>query len=429
MNMRTRIYHITLSLFFGTGVLNVCGQDVSILTLQNCQDLAVANFPSAKDKGLIQAVSQLKLANYGTFGLPQVSLSGQATYQSDAIDITLPTQAGPKSIHQSKDQYKVTLDVNQLLYDGGTIRYQRKLEESSSAADAQQIDVDLYKIKEQVNNVYFLLLSLQENQKLLNTTLQEIKERETVVQSSVNNGVLTSSDLDVLTAERLKVEQQLVEIDINRKSTFSILSILISKPVPDTLKLTMPELVTTDSTIKSRPEYRLFELQNQRLEDSKQLTGSQLKPKVYAFAQGGYGRPGLNMLSDEFNPYYIVGASVKWTLWDWSKNKRERQVLDVQKQMITNRREAFDMNLNMDLQNRLATIQKLEETLKRDDQIVELRSKVTKTSSSRLENGVITSTDYLTDLNAETIARINLETHKIQLVQAKANYLLAKGIF
>lgn len=425
--MRKQTYHIILSLFFGAGFLNISGQDISTITLQNCQELAIANYPSAKDKGLIQAASQLKLTNFETSRLPQMSLSGQASYQSDAIDITLPTQSGPKSIHQSKDQYKVTLDVNQLLYDGGTIRYQHKLEESSAATDIQQVDVDLYKIREQVNNVYFLLLSLQENEILLNTTLNEIKEREAVVKSSVNNGVLTASDLDVLSAERLNVEQQLAEIDINRKSAFSILSILINKPVPDTLKLTMPQISTTDSTSKGRPEYKLFDLQNQRLEDNKQLTGSQLKPKVSAFVQGGYGRPGLNMLNDQFALYYIIGANIKWTLWDWNKNRRERQVFDVQKQMINNRREAFDMNLNVDLQNRLATIQKLEEALKRDDQIVELRSKVTKTSSSKLENGVITSTDYLTDLNAETIAKINLETHKIQLVQAKANYLLAKG--
>ena len=133
------------------------------------------------------------------------------------------------------------------------------------------------------------------------------------------------------------------------------------------------------------------------------------------------------MLSNNFETYYILGASLKWTLWDWSKNRKDKQVLDLQKKMVQDKRETFDMNLNIDLQNRLAVIQKLEEALKRDNQIVELRSRITKTSASRLENGVITSTDYLTDLNAETVAKINLETHKIQLVQAKANYLLAKG--
>jgi len=152
-------------------------------------------------------------------------------------------------------------------------------------------------------------------------------------------------------------------------------------------------------------------------------------PKVYAFVQGGYGRPGLNMLSNNFEAYYMVGANFKWTLWDWNKNRKDRKVLDVQKKMIQDKREMFDVNLNIDLQNRLSTIVKLEEALKRDNQIVELRSRITKTSASRFENGVITSSDYLADLNAEKVAKINLETHRIQLVQAKANYLLAKGNF
>ena len=429
MNMNIFRYLIIMVFcFVGIG-LGVSGQNMPPMTLKFCQEQALANYPTAKDKALIQAVSDLKISSLQTGLLPQVSLNGQATYQSDGINISIPTQAGPKTMSSSKDQYKATLDINQLLYDGGTIRYQRRLEESSSAADVQQVEVDLYKIREQVNNTFFLLLSLQENRKLLNTTLGEIKNREGVVSSSVQNGVLTSSDLDVLEAERLKVEQQLAEIDITCKSTSSILSILISKPIPDSIQFELPMVSVKDTAASGRPEYKQFDLQAKRLEDSQQLTGSLLRPKVSAFVQGGYGRPGLNMLSNDFNLFYIVGANFKWTLWDWNKNHKDRQVLDVQKQMIQDKRETFDLNLNVDLQNRLSTFQKLEEALKRDGQIVELRSRITKTSASRLENGIVTSTDYLADLNAETTAKINLETHKIQLVQAKANYLLAKGAF
>jgi Outer membrane protein len=414
-------------LFFTGKNVVVSGQTSSAITLRYCQDEALTNYPSAKDKALIKTAWELRLSSLQSGYLPQVSLNGQATYQSDGINITLPLPTGSKSMSQAKDQYKATLDINQVIYDGGTIRYQRKLEESSSTADIQQVEVDLYKIKEQVNNAYFLLLSLQQNSKLLNVTLNEIKDHENLVSSSVQNGVLTPADLDVLKAEHLKVEQQLAEIDISRKSTLTILSILINKPVPDSARFELPVISEKDTSGSGRPEYKLFDVQSERLDDSRKLTGSQLMPKVYAFAQGGVGRPGLNMLSNNFESFYILGASFKWTLWDWNKNRKDRQVLDVQKQMIQDKRETFDKNLNIDLQNRLAAIEKLEEALKRDDQIVELRGRVTKTSASKLENGVITSTDYLADLNAETSAKINLETHKIQLIQAKANYLLAKG--
>jgi len=403
-------------------------QNNTVITLQYCQTEAFNNYPLLKNKSLLQNTSDLKVRNVNTNRLPQINLNGQATYQSDAIDITLPLPGGQtRSISQSKDQYKATLDVNQLLFDGGTTRYQRQLEIAALNSDLQQVDVDLFKIKEQVNNVYFLLLSLQANRRLLNSTLNQILEREKFVASSVKNGVLMSSDLDALVAERLQIEQQISEIDTNQKSALGVLSLFINKSLSDSAKFELPTIELNITEPVKRPEYTLFDLQAKRLDASKQLTGSMLMPKVYAFAQAGYGRPGLNMLSNDFSSFYIIGAQLKWNLWDWHKNKRDRAAVDIQKQMITTQRETFDKNLNIDLQNRLAAVQKLEEALKRDDQIVELRGRVTKASASRLENGVITSTDYLTDLNAETMAKINLEVHKIQLVQAKANYLVAKG--
>jgi outer membrane protein TolC len=415
------IYSIGVMLVFS---FPVASQTNGLLvTLQYCQDQAIANFPTAKDKALLQTVSSYRINNLDAGRLPQVALNGQASYQSDAISITSPII----NVHQSKDQYKATLDINQLIYDGGTTRFQKQLENSSYEVDAQQVDVDLYKLKEQVNNVYFLLLILQENRKLLTATMNEISEREKTVSSSVKNGVLTASDLDVLTAERLRTEQQLSEIDINKKASLQILSILMSQTLSDSSGFELPVISVTDTSLIARPEYKWFELQEKRIDDSKQLTQTSLKPKVYAFAQAGYGRPGLNMLDDKFNPFYIVGANMKWTILDWNKNSRERKILDIQKQMVTTRKETFEKNLNMDLQNKLSSIRKLEEALNRDSQIVELRSRVVRASTSKLDNGVITSTDYLTDLNAETIAKINLETHKIQLVQARENYLIAKG--
>jgi outer membrane protein TolC len=408
----------------------VQAQDNKVLTLQYCQTEACNNYPAIKDKNLLQNASALKVQNVRAGLLPQFSLNGQVTYQSDAIDISFPTPNGtPVSIGQSKDQYKATLDINQLLFDGGTTRYQRNVEEATLSSDLKQVDVDVFKIKEQVNNVYFLLLSLQENYRLLNATLIEISEKEKIVGSSVKNGVLMSSDLDVIIAERLKVEQQLAEIEINKRSALSVLGLFIDKNLSDSTKFELPIIEYKDTGAIKRPELALFDLQGKRIDAGKKLTGSLLMPKAYAFAQAGYGRPGLNMLNNEFSSFYIVGATLKWNLWDWNKNKRDRQVLEFQKQMVNTRRETFDKNLNIDLQNRLATIHKLEEALQRDNQIVELRGKIARTSASRLENGVITSTDYLTDLNAETIAKINLETHKIQLEQAKANYLVAQGNF
>jgi outer membrane protein TolC len=422
--------HLLAVVWLFLSSFNLFGQNIPVVSLQYCQTEAVTNYPSVKDKALLQAATELKLKNLDVNRLPSFGLNGQATYQSDVINITMPLANGNQlSIHQAKDQYKATLDINQLLFDGGTTTYGKRLEESSLAASLQQVEVDIFKVREQVNNVYFMLLTLQESQKLLSTTLNEIYDREKVVESSVKNGILIPSDLDVLKAEGLKTEQQLDDLKFSKKAAVNILSILINKPVAENSMFELPLIEVKDSVTVNRPEYKLFDLQNKQIEDGKVLTSTARLPKVFAFAQGGYGRPGLNMLSDKFNTYYIVGATFKWTIWDWNKTSRDRKVFDIQKQMITTRRESFDKNLNIDLQNKFSAIQKLQEYITRDSAIVEIRTRVAKSASSRLEHGVITSNDYLTELNAETIARINSETHKIQLIQAKANYLLAKGFF
>jgi outer membrane protein TolC len=403
------------------------GQVNDTLSLEKCFTGAIDNYPQIKDKVTLREMSELRLTNIGTSYLPQLALNGQATYQSSAIDINLPLPGNPISIHQAKDQYKVTLDASQLIYDGGTTRYQRLLEQSSLAADQQQVDVDIYKVKEQVNSIYFTILSLQETRKQLQITLSELNEREKVMASSVKNGALTESDLDNLVAERLKVEQQISDVAINKTSAIRILGLYLNTSLSDSVKLILPHIVVADTGTLTRPEYKLFELQQDRLDASRKLTGAALKPRISAFAQAGYGRPGLNMLDDAFSTYYIIGASLKWTLWDWNKNHREREIIEVNKKSIDARKETFDKNLNIDLQNRLASIAKLEDALKRDTVIVGLRSKVAQTSASRLDHGIINTTDYLADINAETIAKISLENHKIQLQQAKAAYLIAKG--
>jgi outer membrane protein TolC len=151
-------------------------------------------------------------------------------------------------------------------------------------------------------------------------------------------------------------------------------------------------------------------------------------PKIFAFSQAGYGRPGLNMLKSDFTSYYIVGISLKWNLWDWSKTSQDRQSISLQSDMLETRRLSFEKNLRIMLDNSQARIKQLEASLETDSSIVELRISVTGLSTVKLDNGTITATDYINDLNGEIQAKIQLKTHKIQLVQEKVNYLTIKGI-
>jgi outer membrane protein TolC len=405
----------------------VSAQDGQAVTLTLCYEKAIAAYPQLGDRTLLKDASDLRVQNISSNYLPQLSINGQATYQSDVTKISLPPLMGISVPSPAQDQYKVTLDAQQLIYDGGLTRKQKKLEEASSAADIQQIETDLLRIKEQVNNTFFTIVLLQENRRLLQNTLNVLKDKEQTVKSMVKNGVLMKSDENTIIAERLKTEQLVTETEINRASAIRIMNLLTSESFTDSTVFMSPELIIQDTLTTNRPEIKAFELQEKRVDAAGSISNSSLLPKVFAFGQLGYGRPGLNMMDNGFNDFYMVGASLKWNFWDWNKSHREKQVYTIQKQMVATKRDNFNKNLAIDLQSRMATIKKSEEALKRDADIVELRASITQVAQSQLSNGVITSSDYVTELNSETQARINLQTHKIQLIQAKANYLLATG--
>ncbi len=177
-----------------------------------------------------------------------------------------------------------------------------------------------------------------------------------------------------------------------------------------------------------RPEQVLYDLQILNLDASMDLVSKQRHPKAYVFGSFAYGNPGLNFFRDELRGYYVVGAGLQWNIWDWSKTSRSKQDISIQQELVRSQKAAFDKNLNIQLSEKQAEISKYSEAVIRDEEIVLLREKISKSAASQLENGMITTTDYITELNAETEARIRLETHRIQLVQAQINYLTTKGI-
>jgi outer membrane protein TolC len=178
---------------------------------------------------------------------------------------------------------------------------------------------------------------------------------------------------------------------------------------------------------QERLEFGLFDLQQQKLEAMKKMSGTTLLPKFQAFGQAGMGRPAFDMLNDNFDDYYIVGVRMNWNFWNWNKTHNEKSILDINHEIISSKRDAFDRNLSIKLENNLAEIKKYENMLQKDQEILDLRSKVVKQYASRLNNGVITATEYLTELNAESEARLNINIHKINLVQAKYQYMATIG--
>jgi len=406
---------------------SVSAQALDTITLEQCHRQVVQNFPLAKQKGLLSDAADLEIKKLNTQYLPQLALSVQATYQSDVPHV--PIESRVFSIPEvPKDQYRGTVDLNQVIYDGGAIRHQKDIKSSAVLAQQQNIDVQLYQLKSQVTTLYFNVM-LTDAQLEANQILHEnVKAQLHKVQAAVDNGILIASNADVLKAELIRTQQQREMIWQNKIASIGMLAELTGLNLDSATILQFPETEYAPSADFSfRPEYKLFFLQQQTLDLQRKAIISKQLPRLGAFAQGGFGRPGFNVLDPDLKPLYIAGIKLTWSPWHWNEEKYDRQFIMINKSIIDNQREVFDVNSRIALLKQAAAIQSLQQQLALDDEIISLRQEIVKSAAAQLENGVITSTDYLIELLAEQQARLNLKTHEIQLEQAKAEYLLITG--
>ena len=393
---------------------------VSSVNLDDCYRLARENYPRLSDTHRQQEISDLKQKNIGVAWNPQVNLNGQATYQSEVTKVSVPIP-NINIPSPAKDQYKVYLDVRQTIFDGGLTTAGSLAEKSALAADQQSLEVEFYALHDRVNQLYFGLLLLSESENVLKLKSSVLDERIKVLESGYKNGTVASRDLDLLRAESLLTAQQIGEIYSERLANLGALGILTNQKLDEHTTLTEPVEAVKGELI-TRPELKYFDLLGSKLDQNSQLLQKSRNPKVFGFGQAGYGRPGLNMLKNTFDPYYLVGVGLSWNILDWKQTGRSREMLEVQKQMIGSQRAAFDQNLSVSLLRAGEGIKKAEQLLKLDEELVVLRDNIAKHSASQLENGTITSADYIVDLNALTQASINKKSHKIQLYQAVVSY-------
>lgn len=417
---------IFLLFFIFTGAAALA-QQTDTISLNNCRQLAIANYPLIKQKDLLSEAAGLRIKNLNTNYFPQLSLNGQATYQSAVTEIPKisPMFDFPS---MSRDQYKVTLDVNQTIWDGGTTSAQKKLENSNLLADQMNVDVEMAKIKERVNQIYFNILLAQQNEKVVLNVQDELKSKLKKTEAGIKDEVALQSTADILKAEIIKTEQQLIELSNAKSASLKMLSEFINRTLSETTELIIPESLVVEPVYDNkRLEMKLLDLQMNKLDISKSLINTKVMPRFFAFGQGGYGRPGFNMLSNNFDFFYIVGAKLNWNISGFYQSGREKRVIEIQKNILNTQKETFDKNLKIASQKDAADISKYKQLIIKDDEIISLRQNITKTASTQLENGVITATEYVTELNAEMLARLNLELHKIQLKMAEINYLNSMG--
>ena len=396
------------------------------LSLEECYALSNKNYPIARQANLLQQKSAIEIEAINKAKLPKIDLNAQATYQSDvtALPISLPNvTVNPPN----KDQYRATLDVNQLIYNGGLIDANAKIKEAQTKTLQQQTAVNLYQLKSRINQLYFSTFLLQERHTILISKQEQLDAKIKEVKSGIKYGAILPASEKVLEAEKLKIRQQLTEIKFDKKKALESLSSLTASTINNEVTLVKPVIDWKITTVNNRPELQLFDLQNEQIEISKNTISKNNLPRVNAFGQAGYGNPGLNMLDNSFQTFYMLGVKANWNVFDWNKSKKEKDALVISEAIVTTEKETFLLNNDLQLQEIENEVNKLQEVIVTDTDIISLREYVVKSSDAQLRNGVITSSDYLVELTNLYEAKTNQKLHEIQLLLAKANYQVIKG--
>lgn len=412
--------HITALFILMLLVLPAQGQTV---TLDECQQLAEENYPLIKQYDLIRQTTDYTVSNIGKGWLPQISAMAQATYQSDVM--TLPDvlqrmlgQQGLQAKGISKDHYRVGVDINQTVYDGGLISGQKDVARLEGEVQSAQTATDLYAVRKRINDLYFGILLLDEK-------IQLNKDLQTLLQSNLNklnsmlaHGVAMKSDVNTVKAEKLKAEQQATELASSRKSMTDMLSVFIGREVAN---LGMPQDVVVNTQDNKRPELQLFDSQIKLADAQEKLLNARLLPRLSVFAQGYYGYPGYNQFEAMFNRTWklngIVGVRLSWNIGALYTRKNDCAKLSTRRGLVESARETFLFN------NRLLEIQqsdgiaKYRQLIVDDKEIVSLRSDVRRAAESKLEHGIIDTNNLLQEITRENQSRIDLSTHTILMLK------------
>lgn len=400
------------------------------MTIEECQEKARTNYPLINQYDLISKSTEYTLSNISKSYLPQFSLNGQATYQSEVtkLPIDFSSLGLPIDIKgMNKDQYKATIDVNQVVWDGGSSNAKRIVTKANAEAERSHIEVALYQIKEQVNQLYFGILAINEQIKLLDILKEDLEANKVVMQSMFSNGTITQSDLDQINVELLNIEQNRIEQETLKESFLKMLSLYTKLEINKNTILEKPQDRAIRNDIINRPELNYYKSQRMALEMQEHVIKAKNMLQVGLFAQGGYGSPGLNMLENRFKLFAIGGIKLSWNFGNLYTRKNERHQIDLNKNDIDIQEEVFLFNTNLQLTQQHSEIEKLKTQLEKDDEIITLRRRVKIASESKYKNGAYQINDLIKDINAENQARQQKVLREIQYTQSIYNYQYTQG--
>lgn len=396
-------------------------------TLEECQLAAERNYPMIKQYNLISQTTQLTVKNIMKGWLPQIAIAAQATYQSDVTSWPESMkgtfqQLGINMKGLSKDQYKIGIDLQQTIYDGGTISSLRSIARQEEKVQKAQVETNLYQVRKRVNEMYFSLLLLNEQIQLNNDVKALLLSSEKKLASMLKGGTVATSDFENIRAERLSVEQQNESLKSQQQMLQHLLSTFCGIKVSNVQK---PAPVETTISTSKRPEMLLFDNQLQLSSIKEKALNSQVRPKLGIFAQGFYGYPGLNIFEDMMNRKWslngMVGVKLSWNIGALYSLKNDKAKLRLQREMTENAREIFLFNNQFEEIQQNENIKRYHTMKQTDDEIIMLRTNIRKAAESKLSQGIIDINNLLREINNENAAKIQQTIHDIEMLKEMYN--------
>ena len=392
-------------------------------SLDECQQAAERNYPLIRQYGLIEKNTELTVANIQKGWLPQVSASAQATLQSDVTAFPDQIQKAYQTMGIDmeglrKDQYRVGIDVQQTVFDGGAIRSQKEIARLQGNVQTAQNEVNLYNVRKRVNEMYFGVLLINEQMKL-NGDLQELlAANEKKLVSMLKGGTAAESDYQNVKAERLKVVQQATGLEAQRSALQRMLSAFCGIEVKQIVR---PPLTPPVGGGNARPELRAIDAQLRLADAQEKALDAALMPKLGVFAQGYYGYPGYNMfedmLSHKFSWNGMIGARLTWNMGALYTRKNDKAKIQLQRDMAETNRDVFLFNNNLEQIQQNENIQRYKKLMADDEEIISLRSSIRKAAESKLSHGIIDVNDLVKEINNENAAKVQQTVHEIEMLK------------
>jgi outer membrane protein TolC len=400
------------------------GQTQRVISLDSCIIWAKANYPLIKQNQLFNEVSALNVRAINESWLPKLTLNVQGVYQSEVVQLNLPGV----NTHFPHDSYNSSLAIEQTIFDGGITKKQREIEASNLTIEKQKNEIELYKVIDRVNQLYTSVLLGKENIQMLAVFKDNLMNRRKNLIPAIENGLSLSSSLDEIDVEIMKLDQNMIETNQNLESLYRGLSILTGKSIKEDSEFNLVALGDSKKKNVSRPELILLEQQESLLDNKYSMATKMALPKITLNVAGNYGRPGPNFINQELRAFGSAGINVRWNISTLYGLSREKSRYELNKDLIQIQREAFLLNTTLTSINYEKQIEAMNELILKDAQIIEKRAAISKVYSTQLDNGKITVSQYLFQLNEEMTAKLNQKIHEIKRMNAQSMYFTTMGL-